>query len=80
MDRQVSDGQRIAYLVRRGYPKKVAEDLIKAISSGTGKLRPTFYTREAQFSFSDQGFQVAISFVNYIQLGTLGVDGKIKSG
>ena len=76
---KISDGQRTAYLVRRGYPPKTAEALIKAVSQGTGKLRPTFYTREAIFDFSENGFACRIGFVNYIQLGSL-EGGKVRSG
>ena len=76
---KITDGQRISYLVRRGYPRRVAEDLIKAVAKGTGKLRPIFYVREVIFDFSDQGFACRIGFVNYIQLGSL-VDGKVRSG
>ena len=68
---KVSDGDRVAYLVKRGYPKKVAEDLIQAVSKGTGKLRPTFYTREVVLDMSEQGFSCRIGFVNYIQLGEI---------
>ena len=74
-----SDGARVAYLVRRGYPQKTAEDLIKAVAKGTGKLRPIFYTREAIFDFSDQGFSCRLGFVNYIQLGSL-ENGKVRAG
>ena len=76
---KVSDGDRVAYLVKRGYPKKVAEDLIHAVSKGTGKLRPTFYTREVVLDMSDQGFSCRIGFVNYIQLGEK-IAGKLVSG
>ena len=76
---KISDGQRVAYLMRRGYPQRTAEALIKAVAKGTGKLRPTFYTREAVFDFSDQGFACRIGFVNYIQLGSL-EGGKVRSG
>ena len=76
---KISDGQRIAYLVRRGYPQKTAENLIKAVATGTGKLRPIFYTREALFDFSEQGFTCRLGFVNYIQLGSL-EGGKVRSG
>lgn len=76
---KISDGQRIAYLVRRGYPQKTAEALIKAVSKGTGKLRPVFYTNEALLDFSDQGFMCRIGFVNYIQLGSF-ENGKVRSG
>ena len=76
---KISDGQRIAYLVRRGYPQKTAEALIKAVAQGTGKLRPIFYTREAIFDFSDQGFSCRLGFVNYIQLGSL-ENGKVRAG
>ena len=65
-----SDGQRIAYLIRRGYPKKTAEDLIAAVARGTGKLRPVFYTREAMFDFSESGFTFRAGFINYCLLYT----------
>lgn len=63
--------KRVGYLERRGYPKSIASDLVKAVSSGTGKLRPTFYTREAQIDMSQSGFAMRIGFVNYISLGEL---------
>lgn len=75
----ISDGQRIAYLVRRGYPQRTAEELIKAVSKGTGKLRPVFYTQEALLDFSDQGFSCRLGFVNYIQIGSL-ENGKVRAG
>ena len=74
-----SDGARVAYLIRRGYPPKTAESLIAAVARGTGKLRPIFYTREAIFDFSEQGFSARLGFVNFIQLGSL-ENGKVRSG
>ena len=76
---RISDSQRIAYLVRRGYPERTARDLIKAVAQGTGKLRPIFYTREAQFEMGQDGFSLRLGYVNYIQVGEL-LSGKLRSG
>ena len=76
---KISDSQRIQYLIRRGYPPRTATDLIKAVAVGTGKLRPTFYTREAQYEMGNDGFSCRIGFVNYIQIGEF-INGSLVSG
>ena len=76
---KISDSQRIAYLVRRGYPPRVAQELIKAVAKGTGKLRPLFYVREAQFEMGNDGFSLRIGFINYIQVSDV-IQGKLLSG
>ena len=76
---KITDGQRSSYLSRKGYNETAADALIKAISRGTGKLRPLFYTREAQIDMGQDGFELRIGFVNYIQVSDI-VDGKLGSG
>ena len=73
---KIADGRRTAevkkkidYLKQKGYSKTVATQLINAIAEGSGKLRPTFYTREASIVMDSQGFSMRIGFVNFIQIG-----------
>ena len=73
---KISDGKRadeinkkISYLQTRGYGRSVARQLVNAIAAGSGKLRPTFYTREASISMDNNGFKMRIGFVNFIQIG-----------
>lgn len=75
---KISDAQRIKYLVNRGYNQQTASALIDAVATGTGKLRPLFYVREAQFSMGSSGFSLRIGFVNYIQISER-IAGKIRS-
>ena len=77
--RKIGKGERIAYLLNRGYPRGAAESLVEAVAEGTGRLRPTFYTREAAYSFDSGGFKLRVSFVNYIYLGET-EDGQPISG
>ena len=62
-------GKKIKYLKKKGYNTAVATQIINALAAGTGKLRPTFYTRDASFSMDQHGFSMSIGFVNFIQIG-----------
>lgn len=77
--RQISSGQRISYLIRRGWKREAAQTLIDAVGDGLGRLRPLFYTREAQIEMNEDGFSIRIGFVNFIQISD-NEDGSLKSG
>ena len=74
----ISTGQRQSYLLSRGYSLQAVEALIQAISSATGKIRPTFYTREVNFTFDSDGFKMRVGFVNFISLGETEAGGLIS--
>ena len=75
----ISDGRRKDYLIRRGYRPETAQALIDTVAKSTGKIRPTFYLKEAQIEMGGDGFSVRGDFVNYIHLGTK-EGGRIVSG
>ena len=75
----VSDGKRIAYLIRRGYSKQTAQILVDAVAKTSGKIRPVFYLKGGEFMMASDGFTLRVDFINYIELGNL-VSGKIYSG
>lgn len=76
---KISDGDRLNYLLRKGYKKNVAQDMINAISKGQGKLRPTFYAADISMSLTQQGWSMRIGFINFIQLGEV-AGGVVRSG
>ena len=76
----ISDGKRIAYLIRRGYPPKVAQILITSVAQASGKIRPVFYLRGVNLTMDGSGFTMQASIVNYIELGSLGASGGLVSG
>lgn len=67
---KITDGQRTSYLIRRGWPRVAAQQMIEAIAKGSGRLRPLFYTREAQIEMAEDGFALRVGFVNFIQIST----------
>ena len=76
---RISDGQRMAYLIRKGWKIEAAKLLIESVAEGAGRLRPLFYTREAQIEMNSDGFFLRIGFVNFIQLSDF-EDGRLRSG
>ena len=75
----VSDGKRIAYLIRRGYSKQTAQILVDAVAKTSGKIRPVFYLKGGEFMMASDGFTLRVDFVNYVELGEL-ARGKVYSG
>ena len=75
----ITDGKRIAYLIRRGYSKQTAQILVDAVAKTSGKIRPVFYLKGGEFSMDSSGFKLNISIVNFVELGSL-ARGRVYSG
>lgn len=68
--RITTESEREQFLVRRCYDRKVAKALAKTL----GKFETRFYTRQVEFSISqDQGFRMKLDFVNFIELDNKGL-------
>ena len=66
--RQNEMKKKFNYLKRKGYDQRVSSLIVRALAAGSGKLRPTFYTREATFRMDSRGFTMRIGFVNFVQI------------
>lgn len=68
MSRIRSTEDRVRYLVSQGYPPNSAVGIVEALAISVGKTPMVFYTKAARFSLSDQGFNMNLEFVNFIEL------------
>ena len=75
----ISDAQRVAYLLRRGYNPETAAILVQALAAITGKIKPTFYMRGCELAMHSDGFQLTVDFINFVVLGERTSQG-VKSG
>jgi hypothetical protein len=69
-DGRDAQGRRMAYLMSRNYPQKVAQ----ALATSLGKYPTTFYTKAAEFTLdAENGFSMKLEFVNFIDLKSRGL-------
>lgn len=68
MTRAATNEDRVRYLKSVGYAESTAIGIVEALALSAGKTPMVFYTKSARFSLDDQGFTLAIEFVNFIEL------------
>lgn len=68
MSRAASNEDRVRYLRSVGYAENSAVGIVEALALSTGKTPMVFYTKSVQFSLDEQGFEMKIDFVNFIEL------------
>ena len=65
-----SRDDRKDFLLKRGYPEEIAADFAESLS----KVTNYFYTKSLSISINeDQGFQMTIQFINFIDLSNRGL-------
>jgi hypothetical protein len=68
MSRAKSTEDRVKYLRTVGYEANSAVGIVEALALSAGKTPMVFYTKAARLSLNDQGFTLAVEFVNFIEL------------
>ena len=68
MSRASSNEDRVRYLRSVGYSESSAVGIVEALSLSIGKTPMVFYTKAVRFSLDDQGFDLKLEFVNFIEL------------
>ena len=67
--KEANVGRRIKYLVDRGYGNDVATVFAQTL----GKFSTPFYTKSVTFTLDQQGFNIEIDFINFIETAGKGL-------
>ncbi len=68
ISRTASKPDRVRYLQSVGYEANTAIGIVEALAVSIGKTPMVFYTKSVRFSMDDQGFNLSLDFVNFIEL------------
>ena len=67
--RAAAMSDRVNYLRSAGYTDEASSGIVSAMALSTGKMPMVFYTKAVRYQLDEQGFELNLDFVNFIEIG-----------